>query len=398
MNSFCFLVLSVLSKRLFLNASPTGFDLKDNDVVSLYQGNYSRWQLSNAKHFKTQNPEFWWKLDWIVPFYASCKQFTESNPDPKMASRGWKLSELVAVINSSAEYKHLLPARKFVINYGAACSYGGLADPTFDLLQDDAIEGILIDGQIDEIFFSKYPRRHNLATKKGVDIAVNDVLEFLDINKAPKDLLALKIDIDSWECPILEQLFMFGNYTSVIIHVEFNPVFPPPIRFRINEANNAHFSSKVWQLKSLFYGCSLASISDILVPLGYALLETDGWDATFVHNKYIKLFEPIPANLHVAYLTGFWQRFSIHDCFRSNPKLYDQIIYNLVLSLNTKSNESTAVTMGDLSTVQVALHELRSVISAAAPKSVNNTDKLGFYISNRGASDLYYKHRYYHSK
>ena len=72
-----------------------------------------------------------------------------------------------------------------------------------------------------------------------------------------------------------------------------------------------------------FYGCSIARIADILMPAGYHLVDIDGWDATFVHSKFAKLFEPLPDSLETAVYAGFSHRNDLHVNSETSLKCFD---------------------------------------------------------------------------
>jgi len=306
--------------------------------------------------------------------------------DKSMATRSWKLGEIVTIIKNRA--KDLLPAELFVLNVGAADSFGGPSDPTYDLFakHPDA-GGLLLDFQTGEQYFSKYIRRDNIKFVLGKESMPSpvDYGKFLQEHNAPKQLTAVKIDIDSWECTIIENLLNTG-YSSVIFHVEFNPTFPLPIRFSpVYTGKEEDYDEQVWMLRSPFYGCSLARMADLLIPAGYRLIEVDGWDSTWVHNEFATLFQPLPADLHTAWFAGWRSRNTLQNgdapCLLRDHKLYSS---ELALLAQVVAH---AVKEKNQAAIDQAMTSIRVFVEKAGSHQIDDGSPHPYLLQYAGAHD-----------
>ena len=53
----------------------------------------------------------------------------------------------------------------------------------------------------------------------------NNIVDMLDRNNVPKDFTIFKMDIDAWDCEVIEQLLETG-YHPIVIVAEINVRFP----------------------------------------------------------------------------------------------------------------------------------------------------------------------------
>ena len=218
--------------------------------------------------------------------------------------------------------------------------------------------------------------------QRGVEVRTTSATNLLASENVPKRLLVLKIDIDSCECSLLEQLIANG-YSPIIIHIEYNVAVPLPFRF---QGNATEFESREYNWKStVFYGCSLASIADILVPRGYRLLEIDGWDATFVHQHVIQIFEPIPNNLFTGINIGYYHRLNLHpQCFRKNKKLFHEGIHALGEAFNAQLVNNNVTAQLEI------LKQFSSIMKSLAPQRQADKASLPFIATIEGPSDIFF--------
>ena len=345
-----------------------------------------------------RSPKAWIKYDFIVPFCTQCpnlcggsvKDLSIYPLDAKMRSTSWQLDEIVETINTTSP--RILHGRNFVLNFGAGCSHGGRADPTYRLLkQYSNVQGLLIDLQTNPKLFDAYPVRNGVRIQRGFEIKITSIVNLLASENVPKRLLILKIDIDSWECSLLEHLILNG-YSSVVIHIEYNVAIPLPFRFQGNATEfesdiyNWRHGSTVFDGSSIFYGCSLSSIADILVPRGYRLLEIDGWDATFVHRHVVQTFEPIPNSLSTSINAGFYRRFNLYpDCFRKNKMLFHEGIHALGAAFHAQLINNNV-------TAQVEIkNQFSSIVKSLAPQRQTDKASLPFITDAEGPSDVFFK-------
>ena len=87
----------------------------------------------------------------------------------------------------------------------------------------------------------------------------------------------LKIDIDGFDCSLLEALTADGHRPKIII-IEAQPSWPPPFVWRLEYSTRWAWGAG----GDFFYGCSLQAVARILRPLGYSLLQYTMEDAWFV--------------------------------------------------------------------------------------------------------------------
>ena len=373
--------------------------LSDSCKVHLFH-NSSREDFLPWNSTWLPSPPAWIKHDFIVPFCWQCpnrcggsiKDLSIYPLDEKMRSRSWQLAEIVEIVNIT--FPRILHGRNFVLNFGAACLFGGKTDPTYRLFNDNPnVHGLLIDLQTNPNLFNAYPIRDGITIKRGVEIRIASVANILSSENVPKRLLVLKIDIDSWECSLLEQLFVRG-YSSMVIHIEYNVAIPLPFRFHGNATEfesyvyNWNRGSTVFDGSSIFYGCSLSAVADILIPRGYRLLEIDGWDATFVHRHVIQIFEPTPSSLLIGINAGFFFRFNLYpECFRKNKMLFHDGIHALGAAFNAQFLNHNVTAQMEIT------RQFRSIMKSLAPQRQTDKAPLPFTAAFEGPSDLFFKQR-----
>jgi hypothetical protein len=73
-------------------------------------------------------------------------------------------------------------------------------------------------------------------------------------NISKKHFTILKLDVDSYECSILEHILR-ANYRPQIIHSEFNPIYPPPVIFMpiYNSTTKNDWILPLWSNAGPFY-------------------------------------------------------------------------------------------------------------------------------------------------
>ncbi len=306
--------------------------------------------------------------------------------DQRLYSKSWHLSEVVKVIEKN--FPDALKT-KYVVNYGAADIDGGTYDPTFDLFEDPNFGGLLIDGQKPNLL-SKYPKRENVKIRSGANIQMTTIESYLVENNVPKDLTVVKIDIDSYECNLV-RTYLASEYKPKIFFVEFNPTFPLPLRFGVDITGDEAYETPIWMLRSPFYGCSLALLTDILVEASYELVEIDGWDALFIHKDFAYLFQPLPKDLKTAYHAGYASRNSLHpECLSQDQKLFNQQLVDFANQITTLEAQD------QVTQVHAVLEKVREFIISIAPNRADKSGKAPFYLSAHGPSDHFFKKKSMH--
>ncbi|CAF1413173.1 unnamed protein product [Rotaria sordida] len=273
------------------------------------------------------------------PFYINRDHgFCGPCPEDKQLSYAWRLVDIVA---------HISPKFPFIVNIGAASIEGGRYDPTYSLLSTTNLSfgALLIDPITHPSFFNAYPNRSNIQIRHDAvwpESVVKNIFEKYNISK---NFTILKIDIDSYECSVIESI-LHGGFRPLVIHTEFNPIFPPPIIFMPIYNSTAKYDWKppLWSTDGPFYGCSLSALSKLFRPFNYILLEIDFWDAIYIQYHIAQSARiQVPANDDIAYKSGF----SAHTCLpycRQNIKLYNKRIETAIRTASNLPNFTVYMT------------------------------------------------------
>ena len=177
------------------------------------------------------------------------------------------------------------PSSRYVVNLG--CGDGKTKDPCYTLYKR-GFPGIAVD-------LVEHPRlRRNLPQPEvrkvvGTALTPANVVDLLEREGCPREPILLKVDIDSFDGPLLEAVL--AGFEPDVIHIEVNPDFPPPLKFAVQYDPRYSPSGRAG-----FFGCSVAYVTSIARPAGYELLQIDfshptqGQDATLVKKHYLPLF------------------------------------------------------------------------------------------------------------
>jgi hypothetical protein len=172
-----------------------------------------------------------------------------------------------------------------VINLG--CKDGRTKDPCYELYQK-GYPGLAVDA-------GDFPRLHRNLPQPEVrkllrtTLTPANVIDVLRREGCPRRPMLLKIDIDSFDGPLLEAAL--AGFDPDVIHIEVNPDFPPPLKFTIQYDPRYKHSGAAG-----FFGCSVAYVTSICRRAGYELLQIDfshptrGQDAMLVKQRYLPLF------------------------------------------------------------------------------------------------------------
>ena len=286
--------------------------------------------------------------------------FCGACPADKQISTAWQLEDIVRLLPSSTP---------FLVNIGAASAGGGIYDPTFALLNvsNSSFGALLIDPNSNPSLFSAYPRRSNIRIVNDYIWSESIISDIFEKYNVAKHFTLLKLDVDSYECSILDAILRAG-YRPQLIHTEFNPIFPPPVVFMpiYDPKTKLDWSPALWANLGPFYGCSLSALSKVMRSYDYVLLEVDFWDVMYVQRELAEICHmQVPGNDSLAYENGF----ANHSCFpycRGNTKLYNSRILNAIKSGMDGSNFTGYMT---------------SVMDEYAPRSVKNKDRHSYIIS-----------------
>jgi hypothetical protein len=354
----------------------------------------ARWRDPSGSSRWTPNPKPWYKADFL-PACPACG-CDDRVFETLRFTRSFALTDLLAVLRE--KYPRESFRAPFVVNFGAADGAGGIDDPTMGLLSEEATGALLVDGQQDSNLFAKYPNRTNVKILKGRKISPIDVVDLLRSHSVPKNDAILKIDIDSWECSLLQRILDSG-YAPSIIMTEINTCFPPPLRFSVAPdgviPDLGEYEKEIWQQENCFFGCSLASQADILISRGYKLLEVDGWDATFLHASIAHAFNPLPETLEDAWDYGFYQRLATaRDCYKCQErcagvaKVLNDDVYGLSAALQGLQKLTRKDKHADVDTLaNELLDKARVIVHGLAPKHKASGSAFPFSLSFEGPGD-----------
>ena len=355
----------------------------------------ARWRDLSGSSRWTPNPKPWYKADFL-PACPACG-CDDRVFETLRFTRSFALTDLLAVLRK--KYTRESFRAPFVVNFGAADGAGGIDDPTMGLLSEEASGALLIVGQENSSLFANYPNRTNVKILQGRKISPIDVVDLLSSHSVPKNDAILKIDIDSWECSLLQRILDSG-YAPSIIMTEINTCFPPPLRFSVAPdgivPDLGEYEKEIWQQENCFFGCSLASQADILISRGYKLLEVDGWDATFLHASIASAFNPLPETLEDAWDHGFYQRLAkARECYKCQErcagvtaKVFNDDLNGLSAALQGLQKLTRKDTHADVDTLaNELLDKARVIIDGLAPKHKASGSAFPFSLSFEGPGD-----------
>jgi tetratricopeptide (TPR) repeat protein len=186
---------------------------------------------------------------------------------------------------------HAVESGRYVVNLG--CGDGKTKDPCYELYQR-GYPGLAVDAIEHPRLRRNLPHPH-VRKVLGIPLTPDNVVDLLRREGCPPAPILLKIDIDSFDGPLLEAVL--AGFEPDVIHIEVNPDFPPPLKFAIQYDPRYSPSGRAG-----FFGCSVAYVTSIARPAGYELLQIDfshptrGQDAILVKQQYLSLFgleEPV---------------------------------------------------------------------------------------------------------
>lgn len=110
-------------------------------------------------------------------------------------------------------------------------------------------------------------------------VTPNNVTSILRAAEVPLDFTLLNLDIDSYDYFVIQNILK-ADFKPLVITMEINEKFPPPIHFAVNFDEN-----HVWS-GDHFYGCSLEAAANLIKPYGYILESLQFNNAIFVRADY----------------------------------------------------------------------------------------------------------------
>ena len=200
-------------------------------------------------------------------------------------------------------------AARFVVNIG--CHDGKWKDPCYELYAD-GWPGIAVDAAEHPALSVNLPSP-DVRKLQNTLVTPENAVRILADAGCPQHFSLLKIDIDSFDGPILKSLL--GAYAPDLIYIEVNPEIPPPIAFTV-EFDPRYTDSSYGG----FSGCSSGYVLDVAGP-HYDLLSLDSLgfstsqDILLVHSDYTSLFTEngAPIDLVESFRSARPIRFSFWD-------------------------------------------------------------------------------------
>lgn len=274
----------------------------------------------------------------LRPEYADIDHGSCGNcPQELQYSTFWKLQDVLEVLQAK---------KRWIVNIGAASYGGGRYDPVFPiLLSNHSYDALIIDPNKKDSLWNAYPTKTNIKILYDYvwPETMGNILK--EQNIPHNDIALVKIDVDSYDCNILHSLLK-QNYTPNVLHVEFNPIFPPPISFipTYDAKQKFAWSPPLWVQSGPFYGCSLTALNEIATSFGYVLLQVEAWDAVFLKNNLVLQHGfRIPVDEIAAYSAGFTKFPCIKYCTK-NPKLFNQEILTSVSNSHDWNHNEIQIT------------------------------------------------------
>lgn len=168
------------------------------------------------------------------------------------------------------------------VNIGAGD--GQRDDPLFQYVQELKATGVAVEQNASccESHRKVFPQ----VKVECSEVTPQNILYLLGDAVESEDMLdILKIDIDSFDCPVLE--VVLDKLSAKLILMEVNPSIPPPYQWSMLH------HSKLWEFFNAYHdtrevpirGCSLSYEVDMLKRHGYDLLMFGGHDAIFSHHS-----------------------------------------------------------------------------------------------------------------
>jgi tetratricopeptide (TPR) repeat protein len=173
----------------------------------------------------------------------------------------------------------------YVVNLG--CRDGKRKDPCYELYRQ-GYPGLAIDAADIPALHANLPQPE-VRKVLGTPLTPANVVEILRREGCPDRPVLLKIDIDSFDGPLLKAAL--ADIDPDVVYIEINADFPPPLRFAIEYDPRYEPSGRAG-----FFGCSVAYAAAVGRAAGYELLQVDlsdpphHQDATLVKERYLPVF------------------------------------------------------------------------------------------------------------
>lgn len=146
---------------------------------------------------------------------------------------------------------------KYVVDIGARDGPG----PVYELMKTRGFDGLCIEGDPNSYQALCYNLPQSNVAKHCEFVTPHNICEIFKKHNVPKQMFALKIDIDGYDYEVLYTIL--ASYSPAVVIAEINEKIPPPIYFQ-----TLYNPDYVWGTNH-FFGFSLQA--------GYILMEKCGY-------------------------------------------------------------------------------------------------------------------------
>lgn len=211
--------------------------------------------------------------------------------------------------------------RKFFVDLGAG---DGIKNSnTYDLYKI-GWNGFNID--INEKLFNRLLKNQPNSTNKKIRITKENIVYLFKQYKVPYLFGVLNIDIDGNDYYVLEEILM--NYEPLIICAEYNPYFPPPIKFTIQ------YDPEFWYSGHEYWGASLQKLYELGKFYEYDLININSTCAFFIKKC---------SNIFKSYTAQELYEKNVKNNINLDKEL-DLIVYNYIKNYVLKQSLEDIVT------------------------------------------------------
>lgn len=161
---------------------------------------------------------------------------------------------------------------RFALNIGAGD--GKTHDPVYPLFSEHGYAGLVMEAHpaavaalLETLSPFNATGELRICAERVRPPAVRGLLKRFAV---PRDLDALKIDIDSFDLPVMRAVLQAG-YLPKVVAMEINPDIPPPLRWHMEYSPNfrLNFAGATWKG---VYGASPDALFALLTSWGYSLV------------------------------------------------------------------------------------------------------------------------------
>ena len=194
------------------------------------------------------------------------------------AAASWPTRVSFQLLLASLPGASLPYSERYAVNIGA--KDGKLHDPVYPLFQS-GYRGLALEADR-ETNHHVLPRNLGAVnTSGGIHIhwgfaKPNNIGDLLRTKGIPREFDALKIDIDSFDLPVLRAV-LEADFAPHAVMVEFNPELPPPLQWSLEQHDSFRFGKK----RAGKFGASVAALFDLLSGSGgsYSLVAVEMGDS-----------------------------------------------------------------------------------------------------------------------